>query len=785
MEFKKVFDQTVREFKREVNKVLKVPEIEQKVLDATSNEPWGPHGTLMADIAQATRNYNDYQMIMSIIWKRINDTGRNWRHVYKALTLLEFLVGHGSERVIDEVREHAYQLQTLADFQYIDSSGKDQGQNVRKKSQSLVTLVNDKERIREARQKAAENRDKYRSASYGGGMYKPSSYQSTGGSYGGRHDDDGYGSNPRRGNWDDDRYGRERDGDRYRDEDRYGRDGDRYGRDNDRSSRGDRYKDDYYKDYEHEEDKNRRGYDDRSNDKYRSYDKDRDRAYDDEDRYSSRSSRSRGDDYGADDRKAADNRMPAPPSYEDAVGSPDIRPSEEQSREGGGLAAAVARASRTSSIQANSLSTAPSLQSQNDDFDEFDPRASAAPATSAPTFQADQSLRQTEQVGAVRAPLQKTNMPSLSDELFGDSSGFTAAPVGPEQGVFDESPFKAEMSVPINAPVAFSVNTSMTVQDNGGVPGVGHSGNVSNAFASPPFMSAPSQPVPTAFVPAQPMAGAPSVSVQAVPMPTSNPSQPTSTLPMSNQAAPVTFGGDDLFGDSFSAVSNNAPATSSFSVPNSMQTNRNLVSPSFNSVNASQVNQNMAGITSQTLPSSVNQAQVPSSIPSVKQQQEKKFETKSTVWADTLSKGLIDLNIAGPKSNPLADIGIDFDLLRTERIKEERASSNKNSTVTMGKAMGSGSGLGLAGAGAIAPPAAPMMMANVGMSPGMGMTPPTGMGMRPPMGPGMGMMNPMMQMNPGMPFRPSGGMGMAMNPNMGMGMGMGAYPNQQQYGGYR
>ncbi|KAH7352694.1 hypothetical protein KP509_19G058900 [Ceratopteris richardii] len=70
----------------------------------------------MADIAQATRNYNDYQMIMSIIWKRINDTGRNWRHVYKALTLLEFLVGHGSKRVIDEVREHAYQLQTLAYF---------------------------------------------------------------------------------------------------------------------------------------------------------------------------------------------------------------------------------------------------------------------------------------------------------------------------------------------------------------------------------------------------------------------------------------------------------------------------------------------------------------------------------------------------------------------------------------------------------------------------------------------------------------------------------------------
>lgn len=51
-------------------------------------------------------------------------------------------------------------LQTLSDFQYIDSSGKDQGNNVRKKSQNLVVLVNDKERIIEVRQKAAANKDK-------------------------------------------------------------------------------------------------------------------------------------------------------------------------------------------------------------------------------------------------------------------------------------------------------------------------------------------------------------------------------------------------------------------------------------------------------------------------------------------------------------------------------------------------------------------------------------------------------------------------------------------------
>ncbi|CAH9101263.1 unnamed protein product [Cuscuta europaea] len=184
---KKAFDQTVREIKREVNKkVLKVSSIEQKVLDSTTNEPWGPHGSLLADIAQATRNYNDYQIIMAVIWKRINDTGKNWRHVYKALTVLEYLVAHGSERVIDEIREHAHQINTLSDFQYVDSSGRDQGSNVRKKSQCLVVLVNDKERMQEVRQKASANRDKFRSVSMGS-VTHPRSYSSRRGYNEGRY----------------------------------------------------------------------------------------------------------------------------------------------------------------------------------------------------------------------------------------------------------------------------------------------------------------------------------------------------------------------------------------------------------------------------------------------------------------------------------------------------------------------------------------------------------------------------------------------------------------------
>ncbi|PIN00274.1 Equilibrative nucleoside transporter protein [Handroanthus impetiginosus] len=173
MDFMKVFDQTVREIKREVNlKVLKVPEIEQKVLDATDDEPWGPHGTVLAEIARATNKFTECQMVMNVLWTRLTETGKNWRFVYKALAVIEYLVAHGSERTVDDIIEHTYQISSLASFEYVEPSGKDLGVNVRKKAGTIVALLNDKDKIQEVRDKAAANRDKYFGLSSSGITYK-------------------------------------------------------------------------------------------------------------------------------------------------------------------------------------------------------------------------------------------------------------------------------------------------------------------------------------------------------------------------------------------------------------------------------------------------------------------------------------------------------------------------------------------------------------------------------------------------------------------------------------
>ncbi|KAG6512501.1 hypothetical protein ZIOFF_030622 [Zingiber officinale] len=199
-------------------------------------------------------------------------------------------------------------------------------------------------------------------------------------------------------------------------------------------------------------------------------------------------------------------------------------------------------------------------------------------------------------------------------------------------------------------------------------------------------------------------------------------------------------------------------------------------------------------------------------VPPVKDAPSKeKFEAKSRVWADTLSRGLVNLDISGPKTNPHADIGIDFDSMnRKEKREEKKLTAAPVSTITMGKAMGTGSGIGRAGAGVMSGPPNIMMGmgmmggAGVGIGPmggglGMGISPMgggAGVGMRMGMGGyggnmgqpmGMGM-NP--GMNQGMPARPplmgtlppgqGGTPGFGYNPING---GMGNYGSQQPYGG--
>ncbi|KAJ7070318.1 hypothetical protein B0H15DRAFT_870903 [Mycena belliarum] len=131
-----------------------------KVRDATSNDPWGPSGTQMNEIAQMTYNQGDFVEIMEMLDKRLNDKGKNWRHVFKSLTLLDYLLHQGSENVIIYFKDNLYVIKTLKEFQFVDEDGKDQGGNVRAKAKDITSLLQDEGRLRTERRARASMRER-------------------------------------------------------------------------------------------------------------------------------------------------------------------------------------------------------------------------------------------------------------------------------------------------------------------------------------------------------------------------------------------------------------------------------------------------------------------------------------------------------------------------------------------------------------------------------------------------------------------------------------------------
>ncbi|XP_071717682.1 clathrin interactor EPSIN 2-like isoform X2 [Rutidosis leptorrhynchoides] len=776
---KKAFDQTVRDIKRGVNKtVLKVPSVEQKILDATSNESWGPHGSLLADLAMASRNYHEYQMIMSVIWKRINDTGKNWRHVYKGLTVLEYLVANGSERVIDEIREHAYQITSLSDFQYLDHTGRDQGSNVRKKSQSLVALVNDKEKIQEVRQKAASNWDKFHNTS-GGGKYRPGSYPGSGGfdddrNYGSR--DNGYG---REREWGDDKYG-SRDGDRYGEE--------RYGRD--------RYRD---------EESRSRSYDgDNYSRRSRSSDRDRERAYENDGPYSSRESNEKADGQSHDgnhfERKFSEQNLEVPPSYEETVASGRSPAYSERDRETKSASPPVTTSHdptiSSSHVVApppiaatspppppvNTMPPPPAATSPTETygFDEFDPRGSfgsfpAPPPTSGGSetnlFGSSSDPFSLNELAIVPVTVATSEPDTFTNSnpagpTFVAASSAPGGTTQPFDDPFGDGPFRAVPSTDgFSAPPQFSQSSdppqpAVPTPDTANNFGYGTSfdqttdilaellpppGPLQTSFQTPPGQntlpsSYPGQPGQPSFQGGQfaSQPGFPSQGGQTVGE-GGFPSQLGSGFPGSNgQPSNQSnfYGGFETRGSS-APVQPQVTATSSYSQQPKAQSGSTL--------NAS------------------------TGALVIVPQEPAKFETKSTVWADTLNRGLVNLNIAGSKTNPMSNIGVDFEALnRKDKRMEKPSATPMTSNVTMGKAMGSGSGIGRAGVGPLRPQQNPMMGPSMA---------------GPAYGVGYGSMNqqPMgqFQMQP-----PSGGYpppSGPYNPMMVRGVGYG----QQPYSGYR
>ncbi|KAJ8613982.1 hypothetical protein CTAYLR_005636 [Chrysophaeum taylorii] len=141
---------------------------EKKVFEALNNKNWGASSTTLNEIARETFSYDKFGKIFKLIWEAADGAPRNWRKIFKALMLCEYLVKNGCERCVDEVRDHQYRIRQLQDFNYSEER-LDRGQGVREKAKQLIELLSDNANIREARDSAKRLRDKF--VGQGGNRY--------------------------------------------------------------------------------------------------------------------------------------------------------------------------------------------------------------------------------------------------------------------------------------------------------------------------------------------------------------------------------------------------------------------------------------------------------------------------------------------------------------------------------------------------------------------------------------------------------------------------------------
>eukprot|EP00659_Diplonema_papillatum_P020155 gene20155-30980_t len=136
-------------------------DIKKATKDATNSDAWGPSVEQLKGLSTACYVAEDRAVVMHNLWKRVEDKdSKNWRKIAKALVCLEYVILHGPEDVVLEVRSGAYKLQPLKHFRSIDGHNVDQGKSVCTKSEKLLDLVKNDVQVQSSRATARRTADR-------------------------------------------------------------------------------------------------------------------------------------------------------------------------------------------------------------------------------------------------------------------------------------------------------------------------------------------------------------------------------------------------------------------------------------------------------------------------------------------------------------------------------------------------------------------------------------------------------------------------------------------------
>ncbi|XP_061358630.1 epsin-3-like [Gastrolobium bilobum] len=123
--------------------------------EVTNGNPWAPDSLTLGTISRAAFELDDYGRIIEILHKRLLKFDKmNWRASYNSLVVLEHLLTHGPESVAEEFQSDKDVISQINCFQYIDDSGFNWGLTVRKKSEQILKLLEERTLLKEERNRA-------------------------------------------------------------------------------------------------------------------------------------------------------------------------------------------------------------------------------------------------------------------------------------------------------------------------------------------------------------------------------------------------------------------------------------------------------------------------------------------------------------------------------------------------------------------------------------------------------------------------------------------------------
>lgn len=126
------------------------------VQDATNNDPCVPDAKTLACIADAAFDMDDCWRIAKVLHQRLSRAAdwKEWRPVYKALVVLEFLLTHGPDDLPRDFLPDMPAMRDLRSFHYVDDRGFDWGACMQRRTDSILALLTDARRLRDARRRA-------------------------------------------------------------------------------------------------------------------------------------------------------------------------------------------------------------------------------------------------------------------------------------------------------------------------------------------------------------------------------------------------------------------------------------------------------------------------------------------------------------------------------------------------------------------------------------------------------------------------------------------------------